>query len=84
METVGIIASIVAALAAIATLWFSIRTSKGSILRRIDRLEKKIHEIEFQQIQKYGLDGRRNNVITPIDEKKDRLQHRIEELRRKL
>ena len=84
METIGIIASLVAAFAAIATLWFSIRTSKGSILRRIDRMEELIHKIDFQQIQMYGINGRRSNVITPLDEKKERLRYKIEELRRKL
>ena len=82
MEMIGIISSIVAAIAALATLWFSLRTSKGGILRRIDKKEAQIRKIDEQQIRMYGLNGRSRNVITPLDEKRKRLQSEINELKR--
>ena len=84
MEMVGILSSVVAAIAALATLWFSLRTSKGSMLRRIDKKEAQIRKIEDQQIRMYGLNGRSHNVITPLDEKRNKLQSEINELKRKL
>lgn len=45
MELIGIISSVVAAIAALATLWFSVRTGKGSILQRIDKKELRIRRI---------------------------------------
>ena len=84
MEKIGIISSVIAAVAAIATLWSSLRTSKGNMLRRIDKKEAQIRKIIDQQIRMYGLNGRSNNVITPLDEKRNRLQSEINELKRKL
>lgn len=37
METVGIIASLVAAFASLMTLWYTIRMSRGNVRRRIER-----------------------------------------------
>ena len=84
MEMVGIISSVIAAIAALATLWFSVRTSKGSMLKRIDKKEAQIRRIDNQEIRMYGLNGRSHNVITPLDEKRNRLQSEIDELKRKL
>ncbi len=83
MENLGVIASVIAAIAAVLTLVVTIRNTKASILRRIDCKEQQIHEIENYLIRKYGL-NRRSNVITPLDEKKHRLQSEIDELRRRL
>lgn len=84
MEIIGIIASVVAAIAAIATLWFSIRSSKGNILNRIDKKEQQIREINNALIQKYGLHDGRFRAMTPLDAKRNRLQTEIDELKRKL
>ena len=84
MEQIGIIASVIAAFAAIATLWFSVRTSKGNILRRIDRKEQQMREIEHQLTLRYGLNRGSGGPITPLDEKRRRLQKEIIELKRKL
>ena len=45
MELIGIISSVVAAIVSLATLWFSVRTGKGSILKRIDKKEVRIRRI---------------------------------------
>ncbi len=81
---IGIIASVVAAFAAIVTLWFSVRTSKGDMLRRIDKKKDQIRRIDEQQIRMYGLNGRPSSIITPLDEKRSKLQSEISELERKL
>lgn len=84
MEEVGIIASMIAAVAAIATLYFSVRTSKGNILKRIDRKEQQIREIDLKLALRHGLNRGTGGPITPHDEKRRRLQEEINELRRKL
>lgn len=84
MEIIGIISSVVAAIAALATLWFSVRTSKGSMLKRMDKKEAQIRRIDDQQIRMYGLNGRFPNVITPLDEKRRKLQYEIDKLKRTL
>ena len=84
MEQIGILASVIAAVAAIATLCFSVRTSKGNILKRIDRKEQQIREIDHKLNLRYGLNRGSGGPITPLDEKRRRLQEEINELRRKL
>ncbi len=84
MEMIGIISSVVAAIAALATLWFSVRTSKGSMLKRMDKKEAQIRRIDDQQIRMYGLNGRFPNVITLLDEKRRKLQYEIDKLKRTL
>ena len=84
MELTGTISSVVAAIAAIIAAIVTVRASKGNILRRIDKKEAQIRRIDNQMIQRYGLRGRFPKVITPLDEKRARLQNEIEELRRRL
>lgn len=85
MELLGIILSAIAAISAVATLWFSICNSKGYILRKIDWKQNKIKEIEYQLDMRYGLNrGRGGRALTPLDEKLERLKNDVTELRRKL
>lgn len=84
MELIGIISSVVAAIVALATLWFSVRTSKGSILKRIDKKEAQMRIIDDMMLRQNGLYGRFPRVITPLDEKRDKLQSEIDALKRKL
>lgn len=84
MEEIGIIASVIAAVAAIATFYFSVRTSKGNILKRIDRKEQQIREIDHKLTLRHGLNRSTGGPITPLDEKRRKLQEEINELRRKL
>lgn len=84
MEQIGIIASMIAAVAAIATLWFSVRTSRGNILKRIDRKEEQIRNIDHKLDLLFGLNRGTGGPITPLVEKRRRLQERVKQLRRKL
>ena len=84
MEIIGTIASVVAAFAAIMTLWFTIRHSKGCIRRRIEKKQRKIQEIETQLVNIYGLDRGRCHPITPLDYEIERLQSEISELQKDL
>lgn len=80
MEYIGVISSVIAA---VLSLFVTIRNTKASINRRIDRKKRKILEIENSQCRMYGL-NRKSNVITPLDEKKNKLQSEINELQRRL
>ena len=81
METIGMIASIIAALGTVANFWFSIRNSKGYILKQIERKEEKISKIDYQLAIRYGL-NRGLHESTPLDLKRSKLQEEIEELRK--
>lgn len=83
MEYIGVISSVIAAIAAVLSLFVTIRNTKASINRRIDRKKRKILEIENSQCRMCGL-NRKSNVITPLDEKKNKLQSEINELQRRL
>ena len=81
MELIGIIASIIAALAAVATLVFTVRTSKWSIRRRIERKQSRIHDIDnFDFLYK----RQQPFAQSPYMEVKWKLQDEIEELRKDL
>ena len=84
METIGVVASVVAALAAVITLWITIRNSKGNILKRIDKKEEQIREIDHQLFLRFGLNRGVGGCITPLDMKKRSLQEEVSELKRKL
>lgn len=84
MDTIGTIAAVFGAIVATISLIYSIRNSKGNILKRIDRKEEQIRKIDHELVLKYGLNGRGIRCITPLDEKKERLQNEITELKRKL
>ena len=68
----------------VATLIFTVKNSKGYILRQIDKKQDQIQQIEHKEVLKYGLNGRFPMVITPDDERKENLQKEISELSRKL
>lgn len=82
MDSIGIIASVIAAIATIITLVFSIRNSKGNITKRIEQKEREIHEIEHQFTKTYGLfaDIRRH----PSSSRIDKLQDQINELKKRI
>ena len=84
MEDIGTISAVIAAIAAVATLWFSVRNSKGNVLKRIERKEEMIHQIDFENTKRYGINGRFGGPITSLDKKKMKLQKEIEELRKKI
>ena len=52
---IGTIASIIAAVVAYITLRFTVRNSKGYILKQIDKKKKRIREIDIRLVKAYGL-----------------------------
>lgn len=85
METVGIIASLVAAFASLMTLWYTIRMSRGNVRRRIERKRGQIGDIDNQLCRKYGLnDNGFGRPQTSLDRKKSQLYAEIEELEKEL
>ena len=81
---IGSIASIIAAVVAYMTLRFTVRNSKGYILKQIDKKKKRIREIDIRLVRAYGLNRGRGHPITPLDEQKEKLEAEINELQRKL
>ena len=80
---IGTIASIVAALTGIITLFYTIYHSKGNVRRRIEQKRKKIAELEFQFSKKYGLNARMSQHY-PTQREKDKLEKDINELEKEL
>lgn len=81
---IGTIASIIAAVVAYITLRFTVRNSKGYILKQIDKKKKQISEIDIRIVNAYGLNRGQCHPITLLDEQKERLEAEINELQRKL
>ena len=84
MELIGIIASVIAAVAAIASLCFSVLTSKGYLLKRINHKEEQIRKIDHMLYIKNGYKHISGGPITPLDEKRRKLEDEINELKCKL
>lgn len=83
MNEIGIIASVIAAIAAIIALIFTIRNSKGNVIKRIERKQAKIHNLEQWFYRTYGLnDDMRRHY--DIQVKKEKLEAEINELRKKI
>lgn len=83
MKEIGTIVSVIAAIAAIASLIFSIRTSKGYILKKIDRKEWQIMRIN----NALSIQRRQMEIGIPIsslEQKRDKLENEVNELKRKL
>lgn len=81
---IGTTASIIAAVVAYMTLRFTVRNSKGYILKQIDKKKKQIREIDICLVKAYGLNRGRCHPITPLDEQKEKLEAEINKLQRKL
>ena len=85
MEFVGIIASVVAAIASIIALLYSVRMSKGNIRRRIEKKKQQIHEIENKLRVRYGIyDNGKMRPLNSWDKKKSKLLSEIQELEKEL
>ena len=81
---IGAIASIIAAIVAYVSLRFTVRNSKGYILKQIDHKKNQIREIDIHLVNAYGLNRGQCHPITPLDEQKEKLEAEIKELQRKL
>lgn len=81
---IGTVAAVIGAGVAIIALVFSVRNSKGYILKNIDKKRDKIFQIDQKLARKYGPNGRYPRYYTPLDEKREKLEREIKELERKL
>lgn len=83
MNEIGIIASVIAAIAAIITLVFTIRNSKGNVIKRIERKQRQIQDLNTQFARTYGLNANMS-MHYPTQRKMDKLENDIAELRKKI
>ena len=83
MNEIGILASVIAAIAAIITLIFTIRNSKGNVIKRIEKKKRQIQDLDFQFSKTYGLNANMS-MHYPTSMKKRKLEEEIEELRKKI
>ena len=84
-NTIGTIASVVAAIAAILTLRYTVRMSKGNIRRRIEKKQRQIQDIDNRLVKKYGIYHTiRGRALTSLDAKKAQLLSDIHELEKEL
>ena len=86
MNDIGTIASIIAAITGIVAMItgiVAIRNSKGSVIKRIERKQREIQELETQFAKTYGLNANMN-MHYPTSAKKRKLEEEIEELRKKI
>ena len=82
---IGTIASVVAAIAAILTLRYTVRMSKGNIRRRIEKKQRQIQDIDNQLVRKYGIyHTGQGRALTSLDVKKGQLMSEIHELEKEL
>lgn len=84
MDMIGTLSSVIAAFAAVVTLIFTIRNSKGNIRGRIERKERELRDIDIQIVRMYGLNRGRNHPITTLDRIKEKIQSEIEDLYKRL
>lgn len=83
MNEIGIIASVIAAIAAIITLIFTIRNSKGNVIKRIERKQRQIQDLNTQFARTYGLNANMS-MHYPTSMKMRKLEEEIKELRKKI
>ena len=86
MNDIGTIASIIAAITGIVAMItgiVAIRNSKGNVIKRIERRQWKIQELNNWFARTYGLnDDMRRHYNIQV--KKERLEAEINELRKKI
>lgn len=86
MNDIGTIASIVAAITGIVAMItgiIAIRNSKGNVIKRIERKQQEIHSIENNFYRTYGLNAT-TRMHYPTQEKIDKLNEEIAELRKRI
>ena len=83
MNEIGIIASVIAAIAAIITLIFTIRNSTGNVNKRIERKQAQIHALEQRFFQTYGPMGEMRQHYE-IQMQKEKLEKEIQELKKRI
>ena len=86
MDNIGTIASIIAAITGIVAMItgiIAIWNSKGNVIKRIERKQQKIQDLENWFARTYGL-NENMRLHYNILEKKEKLEKEIEELRKRI
>ena len=85
MELIGVVASVIAAFAALITLWYTVRMSKGNVRRRIEKKKRQISDIQNQLCGRYGInDNGFGRPQTSLDRKRLQLWAEIQDLEKEL
>lgn len=86
MNDIGTIASIIAAITGIVAMItgiIAIRNSKGNVIKRIERKQDQIHDLEQGFYRAYGLnDDMRRHY--DIQVQKEKLEKEIQELKKRI
>ena len=83
MNNIGIIASVIAAVVAIITLFFTIRNSKGNVIKRIERKQQEIQDLDNEFFRLYGPNANMR-MHYPTQIKREKLEKEIAELRKRI
>ena len=86
MNDIGAIASIIATITGIVAMItgiITIRNSKGNVIKRIERKQQEIRDLDNQFYRKYGLNAN-TSMHSPTWVKKRKLEEEIEELRKRI
>lgn len=83
MDSIGTIASVVAALVCIITLYYTITNSKGYIRKRIEKNQRRLQELDTQFAKLYGLNANIGNNHA-FYKRKERFERNISELTKRL
>lgn len=83
MDTIGIICSIIAAMGTVFSflMW---RDSKRNILKKIEKKENKISNLQNSLYRKYGLSYSGRGYLDPLEVKKRKLQSEVDYLKKLL
>ncbi len=83
MDIIGIIGMVAAVIGAVVGI-VTLRDSRRNVLKRINRKEAQIRNIDYKLDIRYGLNRGHGGLITPLHAKREKLQEEVEELRRLL
>ena len=83
MDSIGTITSVIAAILAAIALFYTIRNSKGNVIKRIERKQRKIQDLDNWFARTYGLNDNMR-LHYDIQAKKEKLENEIAELRKRI
>lgn len=86
MNEIGTIASIIAAITGIVAMItgiIAIRNSKGNVIKRIERKQRQIQDLNTQFARTYGLNANMS-MHYPFWERKEQLEKEIQELKKRI
>ena len=87
MDIAGVVCSIIAAFTGIITVIFSYlmwRDNKRNLLKKIEKKEREINEIDNRRFRTFGPDYSGRGPINPLEAKKRKLQSEVDYLNKLL